>query len=321
MSVALPSYEPMLATSWNEPFSDSDWGFEVKWDGVRTLLYYDGAEVQLRSRSGLDVTATYPELTGFSADGPVILDGEIIALDENGRPSFGQLQKRMNLSSVHLVNDAIATTPVSFMVFDVLHYHGSPTLSMPWAERREILTALDLEPPFLVSEAIAEDPSDLWRFVVDRNLEGIVAKRLASRYKPGVRTPDWRKITKTRTVRALVGGYTQGDGGRANSFGALLLGLWADEGLRWIGAVGTGFSDSDLSAIREALDEMVLDRSPFAPNQDLPRNVTWVFPQLVAMVEYKEWTSVSRLRAPVFKGFTVDPPGSVDWASEGPSSF
>lgn len=310
----------MLATPWSEPFTDPEWGFEVKWDGVRTLLYFDGAGVQLRSRSGLDVTGTYPELGDFRPDAPVVLDGEIIALDENGRPSFGQLQQRMNISAANLVAEAMSSTPISYMVFDVLHYAGSPTLSMSWTERREILASLRLEPPFLVSEAIAEDPSDLWQFVTERNLEGIVAKRRGSRYRPGERTPDWRKITTTRTVRAVVGGFTQGDGGRSHSFGALLLGLWSDEGLRWIGSVGTGFSDSDLGKIRVALDEMVLDRPPFIPNPDMPKNVTWVFPQLVAMVEYKEWTAVGRLRAPVFKGFTDDPPGSVDWVSEGPSA-
>ncbi len=308
----------MLATRWAEPFTDPDWAFEVKWDGVRTLLYYDGDAVQLRSRSGLDVTATYPELAAYTCDSSVILDGEIIALDDAGRPSFGQLQRRINLSSPQAIADAAASIPVSYMAFDVLHHEGRSTLTMSWAERRELLLSLHLEPPVLVSEAIAEDPSDLWQFVVERNLEGIVAKRVDSPYRPGVRTPEWRKITTTRTVRALVGGFTQGDGGRSNSFGALLLGLWADDGLRWIGAVGTGFSDVDLKAIRSALDEMVLDRSPFAPNPDMPRNVTWVYPQLVAMVEYKEWTAVGRLRAPAFKGFTDDPPGSIEWDSEGP---
>lgn len=318
--MTLPSYEPMLATSWSEPFTDAEWMFEVKWDGVRTLLYFDGDLVQLRSRSGNDVTATYPELTAFSTDVPVVLDGEVIALDDAGRPSFGRLQQRMNLSAPHLVADAVSATPVSYMVFDVLHYGGAPVLSLPWSERREILTSLDFEPPFLVSEAIAENPTDLWQFVVERNLEGIVAKRLESRYRPGVRTPEWRKITTTRTVRAVVGGFTQGDGGRSHSFGALLLGLWSEDGLRWIGSVGTGFSDGDLGAIRTALDEMVLDRTPFVPHADMPKNVTWVFPQLVAMVEYKEWTAVGRLRAPVFKGFTDDPPGSIDWEREGPDA-
>lgn len=318
--VKLPTYEPMLATSWAEPFSDPEWGYEVKWDGVRTLLYNDGTQVQLRSRRGIDVTGTYPELCETDGIGPAILDGEVIALDPTGRPSFGQLQKRMNLSSPNLVADARAATPVSYMAFDILHFGGKPTLSMTWNERRELLASLDLHPPLLVSEAIAENPTDLWQFVVDRNLEGIVAKRLDSRYKPGMRSPDWRKITTSRTVRAVVGGFTQGDGGRAHTFGALLLGLWTDEGLRWIGAVGTGFSDPDLSKIRSALDDMRLDRSPFIPSGEMPRNVAWVFPQLVAMVEYKEWTSVGRLRAPVFKGFTDDPPGSIDWETEGPSS-
>lgn len=160
----------------------------------------------------------------------------------------------------------------------------------------------------------------MWDFIQGRGLEGMVAKKHGSVYRPGQRTDDWRKIGLVDSVRAVVAGYLPGGGGRSDSFGSLLLGLWTREGLRWIGSVGTGFNDGSLRAIREALDEMTIDRSTFIPEPDLPRQAVFVDPVLVAAVEYKEWTSVGRLRAPVFKGFTGDDLGDITWELEGPAA-
>ena len=158
----------------------------------------------------------------------------------------------------------------------------------------------------------------MWSFVEDNDLEGIVAKRLGSRYTSGVRSPDWRKIGFFKQLRAVVGGFTPGVGGRSGTFGALLLGLWDEDRLRWIGSVGSGFSDRSLAAIRTALDEMTMAECPFLPDGELPNRSTWVQPQLVSMVRYKQWTAAGRLRAPSFSGFTDDPVESVTWVSEGP---
>lgn len=302
-----------------EPFIDDDWAFEIKWDGIRALLYYDGETTRLVSRSGKDITERYPELAGFEADIPLVLDGEIVALDADGRPSFGRLQQRMNLTSEAAVEDAMSSIPVNYAIFDVLFAGGDITRS-PFEERRSVLDGLGVSAPFVRSELVESDPTHLWEFVLQRGLEGIVAKRLDSPYRSGGRSADWRKITVARRVRAVVGGFTEGDGGRSGSFGALLLGLWTDGGLRWIGSVGSGFDDWSLQAIRAALDQMRMENSPFLPGDDLPRKAVWVYPQLVVLVEFREWTAVGRLRAPVFKGFTDDPHGEITWAAEGPDA-
>jgi bifunctional non-homologous end joining protein LigD len=308
----------MLAVSWPSIFVDDAWGFELKWDGVRTILTYDGDGVRLRSRAGNDATARYPELGVFAADRPLVLDGEIVAFDESGRPSFERLQQRMNLGSARLVEEARTAVPIRFAVFDVLH-DGGPVLEEPWGERRERLAEIKLAAPFVPSHPVDGDPTDLWDFVLQRGIEGVVGKRLDSPYRPGVRSQEWRKIAAFRNMRAVVGGFTLGEGGREGTFGALLLGLWTTGGLRWVGAVGSGFKDGDLRMIRGALDEMRMERSPFLPAEGMPKRIQWVQPQLVAMVRYKEWTSVGRLRAPSFKGFTDDALADVTWEREGPA--
>ncbi len=308
----------MLATRWPGPFTDPGWVFEIKWDGVRCVLHWDGERTVLRSRSGNDATARYPELGAFRSERPVVLDGEIVALDGSGLPSFEQLQQRMNLGSASLVATARTEVPISYVVFDVL-FDGADLTTEPLEHRQERLRGLELPGPVTVSEVVAGDPDPLWDFVVERGMEGIVAKRLGSGYRPGERSADWRKIGAFRQARAVVGGFTRGEGGRRDAFGALLLGQWDADGLRWVGSVGSGFSDSALRAIRAALDEMVLEDSPFRPTEGMPREATWVQPVLVALVQYKEWTSVGRLRAPSFKGFTEDPISDVTWEREGPA--
>ncbi len=309
----------MLATRWPEPFADDAWVHELKWDGVRILLFWDGERVVLRSRAGNDATARYPELGAFGADRPVVLDGEIVALDESGRPSFERLQQRMNLQSPALVAEAVGAVPISYVVFDVLH-DGDPLVELPLEERLARLGAIDLTDPMAVSEPVPGDPAGLWDFVRDRGIEGIVSKRLGSPYRPGQRSPDWRKVTAFRQVRAVVGGFTEGEGGRGDAFGALLLGLWEPDGLRWIGGVGSGFDERALRAIRTALDEMTIAGSPFLEAPSVPGRVRYVTPHLVALVQYKEWTSAGRLRAPSFKGFTDDDPAAITWDAEGPEA-
>jgi len=304
----------MAATKWPLAFSDPDWAFEVKWDGVRVIATWDGDRLTLRSRRGRDITLTYPELSWPGTGQPTILDGEIVALDAAGRPSFGELQQRMNLTSGA---GAMQDVPISVMVFDIL-YLGSPLIDQPWSERWGKLQALDLPLPYVVPEPVMADGETLWEAIREQELEGMVAKKTSSPYRPGARSEDWRKISRVEQVRAVVGGFVAGEGSRTGTFGSLLLGLDDGNQLRFIGSVGTGFDQPTLRAIREALDEMAQLESPFAEDSEIPRDATFVDPQLVAMVEFKEWTRVGKLRAPSFKGFTDDPPEAATWLEEGP---
>jgi len=309
----------MLASRWPEPFVDAQWAYELKWDGVRALFSWDGTRAIVRSRAGNDATARYPELRAPAGAMPIVLDGEIVAFDETGTPSFELLQQRMNLASPSLVAEAVTSVPISYVVFDIL-FAGEPLLDVAIEDRLDRLDGIDLDPPMVRSQTLRGDPSPLWDFVRERSLEGVVAKRLGSIYRPGHRSADWRKITMFRQLRAVVGGFTEGEGGRRGSFGSLLLGLWHEGRLRWIGAVGSGFGDRALAAIRAALDEMATDESPFVGAPAVPGRVTFVAPRLVALVQYKEWTTAGRLRAPSFKGFTDDDVASVTWEDEGPPS-
>lgn len=305
----------MLATSWPPPPVEADgWVHEVKWDGVRIILEWDGEAVRLRSRRGLDATTTYPELRHASFDQPCVLDGEVVSLDDSDRPSFERLQARMNVSSPS--EDALAAVPISFVVFDLL-FSGEPLIGMPWHERRARLESLAMPDSLIATDVFTGDPGPIWDLVVERNLEGVVSKQVDSLYRPGTRSQDWRKVPNRKLMKAVVCGFTPGEGGRASTFGSLVLGL-SDEGeWRWVGAVGSGLSDAALGAIRSSLDEMTSDVAILADPM-LPKGITWVEPRLVAVVEFKEWTGAGRLRAPVFKGFTRDDPGEISWKSDGP---
>lgn len=299
----------MLATPWRAPFSDERWVFELKWDGVRCLLTSQSGVVRLHSRAGNDMTDRYPEIGRGQFADDLVLDGEIIALDGRGRPSFELLQGRMGHAGAE-------RAPISFVVFDLLH-EGNSLVGLPLEERRSALARLELPVPCVVADQYHGTSAAIWDFVTENDLEGIVAKRLGSIYQPGLRSPDWRKISHFKQVRAVVGGFTPGTGGRESSFGSLLLGLRTDRGLRWIGSVGSGFDDSTLRVVREALDQMTTPDSPFVENLELPE-ATWVSPQLVAVVRFKQWTKAGRLRAPSFKGFGDLPVQSASWDREGP---
>ena len=313
----LPHFEPMLASPWPAPFTDPGWLFEMKWDGVRAVLAWDGEQPVLYSRTGREVTGSYPELAGFAPGRPCVLDGEIVAFDEQGRPSFPSLQKRIGIGGGMLATQAARANPISYVVFDLL-FDGEDLRNRPIEQRLERLGALNLPAPLVGSAVVETEGEALFAAVAERGLEGIVAKRLGSRYRPGERSPDWRKIPHVRVVRAVVGGFTPGGGGRTGTFGSLALGLWEGTRLRWIGSVGTGFDDVALRAIRAALDEMTVTESPFEKDSDLPAGTTWVVPHLVARVEFKEWTTAGRLRAPSFKGFLADPAEEQTWEAEGP---
>ncbi|HUG08206.1 MAG TPA: non-homologous end-joining DNA ligase [Acidimicrobiia bacterium] len=311
----LPDFEPMFAGRRAEPFDDENWWFEVKWDGYRAIVGAQDGEIRARSRRGLDLLGSFPELASIEIPDGVVVDGEIVAFDDQGRPSFSRLQRRTGFGGAPTGEKA----GVNLVVFDVL-FHGSDFTGLPYEERRDVLESLELSTPIVVPEPMPTHGISLFQAVQERGIEGIVAKRLGSRYHPGRRSDYWLKIAVRHTLQAVVGGYLPGEGGRASTFGSLLVGLYQPSGLRWIGAVGSGFSDSSLGAFHSALAQIERDTSPFTNDVAVPgpRRPVWVEPAIVVRVEYKEWTHEDHLRAPVFKGVDMTDPETVTWADEGP---
>ncbi|MGH2452563.1 MAG: non-homologous end-joining DNA ligase [bacterium] len=308
---------PMLAKLIDEPFDDPAWLFEPKWDGVRAIaiLQTQGPQrsVLLHSRNLHPMNRQYPEVVDalYAAGLPdVVLDGELVAPDEDGRPSFQRLQQRINLQGREDVDEARSKFPVLYFVFDIIHYHGHDLTSRPLRERRQILEAVLPAGPILrVSEAFPGDGRAFYRAAQDQRLEGVVGKRAASPYEPGRRSGAWVKIKLRRTLQAVVGGFTQGRRGRSSHFGALVLGLYDGRGrLQHIGQVGGGFTDRALSEVLALLRPSVRKTSPFAAQPATMEPATWVEPRIVVEVEYAEWTDEGLLRVPVFKGLRADVP-------------
>ncbi len=294
----------MLATPWPEPFDDEEWWFELKWDGYRCLADHRQARIRLGSRRGLDLSDRFPEIASLDLPAGWVLDGEVVVFDESGRPDFSLLQ---------------AGGPASYVVFDVLETPGGPVLDHPLEERRALLHQCDLPPRVVIPEPVRGEGLALYDAIVDRGLEGMVAKRAASPYTPARRSADWRKIAHRRRMRAVVGGWLPGEGGRASTFGSLLMGLVvADRRLRYIGAVGSGFSDSQLEPIAAALSSLERPDPPFDDPSVVPTGARWVEPAVVVAIEYREWTREGRLRAPVFKGVETERWTDVTWEAEAP---
>ncbi len=313
--MTVPDFEPMLASRWPAAFDDPGWWFEVKWDGYRCIVSSDGGKIRARSRRGLDLTGPFPELGGLPIPDGVAIDGEVVAFDDEGRPSFSRLQQRTGFGGM----GTGAAVGVNFVAFDLL-YRDQSLLSSPYQERVERLGDLRLPAPIVVPEPTPEHGIALYEVAEARGLEGIVGKRAGSPYHPGRRSPDWRKVAVTRRLTAVVGGYLPGEGGRSSTFGSVLVGLNDDRGLRWIAAVGSGFDDATLMAFKTYLHQIERPTNPFYNKVVLPKPTrpVWVEPVIAIEVEYKEWTHDLHLRAPVFKGVTGSDADSVTWAEEGP---
>ena len=304
----------MLATKADRPFDDDRWWFEVKWDGYRAIVGAEQGRIRARSRRGLDLLGPFPEIATVDVPDGVVVDGEIVAFDEEGRPSFSLLQRHTGFGGA----GTGAKVGVNLVVFDLL-FHGGSVIDVPYEERREMLGRLDLASPIIVPEPTPTHGIGLFEAVQEQGLEGIVAKRLGSRYQPGRRSEDWVKISVRHALRAVVGGYLRGEGGRSSTFGSLLVGLYEPTGLRWVGAVGSGFDDASLKAFHDALTQIERETSPFANDVVVPAGrPTWVEPAIVVNVEYKEWTHDDHLRAPVYKGVEIADPETVTWVEEGP---
>ena len=301
---------PMLATAGQLPEDDAGWGYEFKWDGVRAVAAVRNGALTLFSRKGTEITVRYPEvarLPAALAGHDAIVDGEIVAMDDRGRPDFGALQNRMHRTGPEVPRMA-AAKPVTYLVFDLLEWDGEDLLDRPYAERRRRLDELGIGGHRWVATPWFEGGgSDVLAASEENGLEGVVAKRLAAPYRPGLRSPDWRKIKTFRTQAVVVGGWRPGQGRREGTIGSLLVGVPDDEGrLVYVGHVGTGFSDSDL----RDLQRMLTPRSTPAFEGALPREVTrdarWVEPDLVGEVAYAVWTADNRLRHPAWRGVRDD---------------
>lgn len=309
----LPEHvKPMLATLGSLPASDDGWAYEMKWDGVRALVTVESSQVHIYSRNDREVTVSYPELDGLGralGKRRALLDGEIVTLDAQGRPSFGRLQQRMHVSSRSAAEHLATTDPAVLLAFDILHLDGRTLFDVPYTDRRHLLDELALDAPaWQTPPAFEGSGAAAVQASVDQGLEGVVAKRVTSRYRPGRRSPDWVKIKNIRTQEVVVGGWRPGKGRRENRIGSLVLGLPEGRKLRYIGQVGTGFTDVMLDDLLARLSRIERATSPFEP--DLPRadakDAHWVTPRIVGEVAFTEWTSDDRLRHPAWRGLRPD---------------
>jgi bifunctional non-homologous end joining protein LigD len=288
------------------------WSYEMKWDGIRAVAYLEGSRVELVTRNDRNIAAGYPELTAAvpdAASSGLILDGEIVALDQAGRPSFERLQQRMHVVKPEAVRRLSAAVPVHYFAFDVLAIEQRSTLGLSYDDRRELLQSLEMEGPrWLVPPAFVGDGEAALAASRHQGLEGVVAKRRDSVYLPGTRSASWVKIKHVRTQEVVIGGWRPGQGRRKGGIGSLLVGIPGGNGLDYVGHVGTGFSDSALSDLSRQLGSEAVERSPFA--SELPpadaRDAHWVSPILVGEVTYAEFTSAGRLRHPSWRGLRPD---------------
>jgi len=298
---------PGLARSLREPWS------EIKWDGIRAIGTWQDGRMRLRTRNGTDITARYPELTAdgapdFASD-EASVDGEIIALDASGRPSFGMLQRRMHLTKAREIEREVVRTPIAYHLFDLLRLDGRDLTGLPLRDRRALLETLaqSVQGPVSVPP-VFDDLDAAIRTSRDLDLEGVVVKASASKYRPGARSGDWLKIKHTRTQEAVIAGIRPGKGNRSATFGSLLLGVPDSDGtLRYVGRVGTGFDDRMLRDLLQRLTPLRTANNPLqgVPNLDAG-DALWVRPELVCEVEFAGWTSEGSLRHARWRGLRPD---------------
>jgi bifunctional non-homologous end joining protein LigD len=308
---------PMLARSASLPEPDGDYAFEIKWDGIRALAYSEPGRLRLETRNLNEVTARYPELRALNralSSHSAILDGEIVAFDEQGRPSFERLQGRMHLTSESHVRRRAASEPVVYVIFDLLYLDGHSLMELPYAERRERLLDLGLRGASWQTPAHRLGGGRAFLEASRaQGLEGVIAKRLDSRYEPGRRSPAWLKVKNSARQELVICGWLPGEGRREQRIGALLVGWFDPErpdedgnpSLRYAGKVGTGFDERELDRLAGLLGPLRREDSPFQGRQP-GRGAVFVEPCLVAEIEFTEWTAQGLLRHPSYKGLRED---------------
>jgi bifunctional non-homologous end joining protein LigD len=326
--------EPMRAVTGElPPAGDDSWCYEVKWDGIRAIGFIDEGRSHrddpatttnrlcLQSSNLIDITARYPELAPLAdelAGHRVILDGEIVAFNDEGRPDFGRLQQRMHINGAKLIGEWSARQPIVWVIFDLLYLDGHLLTSnrsrpnpaaLPYEDRRRLLQQLVEAGPNWQVPASYEDGAELLQAITERGMEGVMAKRRGSVYQPGRRSTDWRKVKVRRRQELVVGGWRQGTGTRSTTIGALLLGYHDDEGhLVYAGKVGTGFSGAELDRLEKLFAGMARDTPAFdpAPPRSEARDAHWLEPTMVVEVAFAEWSSDGVLRHPSYLGQRTD---------------
>ncbi len=297
------TYKPMLARL-AQPFSSDAWLFEIKWDGFRAIAYVDET-LSLRSRKGKELKHVFPELEELiQLTGNVVLDGEIVMM-KDGKPDFQELLKRSQATSPVEIELQAKRLPVVYVVFDILEKDDVPLVSLPLTERKKILkVAVKEGRHVLLSDFVEKKGEAYYNAALEKGLEGVVAKKKASPYESGARSGSWLKIKKLRSCDCVILGYTKGSGARAETFGALLLSLYKNRRLVYVGKVGTGFSQIMLEKLLERFQHLKTDVAPL--DVDLPDEITWLKPELVCEVSYQIVTKDGRLRMPRFTGLRGD---------------
>jgi len=301
---------PMLATAAKTlPRDGADWAFEMKWDGMRVLLAVEGGTLTLTSRRGNDVTGRFPELRPLAdrlAAVEVVLDGEVVALDDAGRPSFEQLQPRMHVGSPAVARRLAGERPVVCMLFDILWLDGHSTCELPYTERRQLLERLELSgPTWQTPPSTVGDGSAVKRAAEELGMEGVVAKRLDSTYQPGRRSDSWRKVKLVADQEFVVGGWLPGAGRLEGRLGSLLVGYHDGGALRYAGRVGSGIDERARTDLEARVASLARTSSPFATTPKLT-TPHWVEPELVVRVAFQNWTNAAILRAPRYRGVRDD---------------
>lgn len=311
-SEAAKALSPMLATAGAEGMlgNTADWAFEMKWDGIRAIAQITHGQITLLTRNGIDVTARYPELASLAdaVAGDAVIDGEIVALTKAGRPDFGLLQRRMGLTKPAEIEKVAQSVPVHFMAFDLLELDGTSLAKSPWTERRAALEgAVTATGAVQVPPVFDGDITAAMSTSRTLGLEGVMAKRRESTYSPGRRAQSWLKLKHHLTQEVVIGGWRPGAGTRAHRVGSLLMGVPDGDGLRYVGRVGTGFTDRALDEIGVKLRRLERKTNPFDEVAAADAaDAHWVSPVLVGEVEFSEWTPTRKLRHPSWRGWRPD---------------
>ncbi|HKZ63641.1 MAG TPA: non-homologous end-joining DNA ligase [Thermoplasmata archaeon] len=301
------SIHPMLTLKEETPFTDPAWIFEVKWDGTRALCFYEDGKFKLQNRRLYDTTYRYPDVRIAAKAKRAIFDGEVVIMWE-GRPSFEMLQRREHLASAEDIARIAKKLPATYVAFDILYLDGQDLTAKPLMERKEILAdVFENTESAVITDYVEQEGEAFYRVCRERGLEGIIAKRKDSRYLIGRRASVWKKIKALKTVDCVIAGVTVGEGNRADTFGALILGLYDEGGvLHCVGRVGTGFDRGMVELLDRRLAAIQGDL-PFPERPDLAGEVKfWCRPEIVAEVEYLMFTPDVALRAPSFQRLKED---------------
>jgi DNA ligase D-like protein (predicted ligase) len=298
-------YKPMLAQSIDVPFSSADWIFEVKWDGIRAISYLD-ENLSIRSRNQKELLHNFPELEEIrSLARNAVIDGEIILM-RDGKADFQILIQRIQRTSLKDIEFMAGKFPATYIVFDILEKDGESLMDKPLIERKKILEETVGEGKYIVHSMFVDEIGEVYyESALQKGVEGIMAKKKLSHYEPGKRSSSWLKIKPLKSCDCVIFGYTEGEGSREKTFGALILGLYDGANPVYVGKVGTGFSDDDLESLLKIFNNLKGGEKHLA-GVNAGEKITWLRPELVCEVGYQMVTADGRLRIPTFRGLRVD---------------